>query len=226
MISIKNLSISYGIEPILDQLNLNLHTGLIHGLVGLNGSGKTTLLNSLFGLIKPSDGVLTFDNLPLGKKSIAYLPTENYFYPNITGREYLNLFKHKGFKTELWNELFHLPLDQVIEGYSTGMKKKLALLGILKEDKPILILDEPFNGLDIETGRTLHAILTTLRQKQKTILITSHILDSLTGLCDEIHYLENGKVKFSKEKKEFESFKRELYESLDTKNKDRISSLL
>jgi len=227
MISISELTLSYGSSPpVLRNLNLNLEVGKIHGLVGLNGAGKTSLLNALHGLVKPKGGHLSFHKEPLTKKHIAFLPTENYFYPNITGREYLNLFPNKEFNISDWNEIFHLPLDQVIDGYSTGMKKKVALLGILKQDKPIMILDEPFNGLDIEIGRTLHTILTSLKQKQKTILTTSHILDSLTDLCDDIHYLENGKVIFSKEKEEFEAFKKELYESLDSKNKNQINSLI
>lgn len=226
MISIKNLTLSYGSSPVINRLNLDLQTGLIHGLVGLNGSGKTTLLNSLNGLVKPSTGSLCFKENPLSKKDISFLPTENYFYPNIAGIEYLNLFRNDDFKTEEWNQLFHLPLNQIIDGYSTGMKKKLALLGVLKQNKPILILDEPFNGLDIETSRTLHSILSKLRLKGKTILVTSHILDSLTDLCDQIHYLEEGHVKFTKEKSEFEVFKQEIYESLDLKNNNALNTLI
>lgn len=226
MISIKNLSIFYESSVIIDQLHLDLEIGIIHGLVGLNGSGKTTLLNAMHGLIEAKSGALTFKGNPLNKREISFLPTENYFYPNITGQEYLSLFTNKDFKTEEWNQFFDLPLNQIIDGYSTGMKKKLALLGVLKQDKPILILDEPFNGLDIETGRILHSLLSKLKQKGKTVLITSHILDSLTDLCDQIHYLENGLIKFTRDKTEFESFKSQLYERLDTQNRDHLDSLI
>ena len=226
MISIKDLTISYGPTTVIDQLHLDLQIGHIHGLAGLNGSGKTTLLNTMHGLIKPKSAIINFNENPLSKRDISFLPTENYFYPNITGNEYLSLFENVDFKTDQWNELFHLPLDQIIDSYSTGMKKKLALMGVLKQNKSILILDEPFNGLDIETGRTLHTILSRLKQTGKTILITSHILDSLTDLCDQIHYLEEGKVKFTKGKEAFQEFKQDIYKSLDTKNQENLSALI
>ncbi|MEO9966322.1 MAG: ATP-binding cassette domain-containing protein [Reichenbachiella sp.] len=227
MISINDLTLSYpGGIPVIENLNLTLSTGQIHGLVGLNGTGKTSLLNVIHGMLIPQSGAILIDGRQLTKKDIGFLPTENYFYPNITGREYLQLFANPNFDADHWNDIFSLPLDQTIDGYSTGMKKKLAILGVLKADKPILILDEPFNGLDIETGRTLHSIISILKSKQKTIVVTSHILDSLMDLCDEIHYLESGIIKKSLQKEHFESFKTELYESMANKTKQKLDTLL
>lgn len=226
MISISNLTLAYNGHIVIDTLNLNMDSGLIHGLVGLNGSGKTTLLRALHGLIKPEGGTINHKDKSLTKKLISYLPTENYFYPNITGREYLALFKNQKFAADEWNELFHLPLDHVIDSYSTGMKKKLAILGILKEDKPFLALDEPFNGLDLEGGRVLHDVLAQLKSHGKTVLIASHILDSLMDLCDKIHYLESTKVKASIDRDQFEDFKRELYDRMAQKTKDKIETLM
>ena len=226
MITIKDFTISYEKTNVIDGLQLNLENGHIHGLVGLNGSGKTTLLRGIQGLLKIKSGLFELDGLPLSKKEVSYLPTENYFYPNITAQEYLSLFQNENFNLTEWNSLFHLPLNQIIDGFSTGMKKKLALLGVLKQNKPIIILDEPFNGLDIESGRTLHNILVSLKSKGKTVIITSHLLDSLTNLCDEIHYLEDGKILYSKIKSEFEEFKKELYHQLDKKNNLKINSLI
>lgn len=227
MILIKELTACYNQKNlVIDGIDLSLAQGKIHGLVGLNGAGKTTLLNVLHGLHLPASGTISYDQRPISKKDISFLPTENYFYPNITGREYLSLFPNKEFRITDWNELFHLPLDQVIDGYSTGMKKKLAILGSLKEDKPIMILDEPFNGLDLETRRVLHDILLRLKSKQKTILITSHILDALIDLCDEIHYLEAGKIKNTIPSKNFEAFKKELYDHMTKKTQQKIDTLL
>ena len=227
MISIDNLSVSYdGKTNTLDSLNLKLSPGLIHGIVGLNGAGKTTLLSTTFGLTKADSGACTLNNEHLSKRDIAFLPTENYFFPNITGNEYLALFKKEGFDLTGWNKLFHLPLDRLIDGYSTGMKKKLALIGILMMDKPIMILDEPFNGLDIETGRTLRSIILKLKEKGKTIMVTSHILETLTNMCDKIHYLESGQIRFSKDKVDFGSFEKELFEKLESQNRDAIDSLI
>ncbi len=225
MITINNLSVSYNnSHKVIDNLNLSLKEGLIHGIVGLNGAGKTTLLNTLFGLGKHNGSIL-YDNQKINKKSVAYLVTENFFYSNITGLEYLNLFKNTAFDIEQWNKLFSLPLNTIIDGYSTGMKKKLALLGILKQNKSVMILDEPFNGLDIETCRIIRMILLRLKEKDKTIIITSHIIETLTNLCDYIHYLDNGIIKYSKDSKGFSEFEREVFEKIENENCELINEL-
>jgi len=212
MIILKDLTISYKKgENIINTLNLKLKSKTVHGLVGLNGAGKTTLLNAIFGIIKQTKGSIEFENQKIRKQQIGYLETENYFYPSITGIEYLNLFENKNFDISAWNKIFELPLKNLIENYSTGMKKKIALLGVLKLDRPILILDEPFNGLDLETSKVLQMIILKLKEKQKTILITSHILESLTSICDQIHYIEKGKLKFSKKSDDFENLDTEIF---------------
>lgn len=228
MITIDKLSISYKKnEQIIDELSLQIQDKKIHGIVGLNGTGKTSLLNTIFGLKKQNKGKILFNNEKLSKKIISYLPTENFFYTKITAREYLSLFKNEQFDTDKWNSsLFHLPLDKVIDNFSTGMKKKLALLAILKKDKQIIILDEPFNGLDIETSRIIRSILLKLKEKGRTIIVTSHIIETLTNMCDYIHYLENGKVKYSKEKQNFKEFENEIFNSIENKNKEIIDELI
>ena len=227
MISIKDLSISYdGKLRVIDSLNLSLVRNNIHGIVGLNGAGKTTLLNSIYGLTKRNSGEISCDGKSINKKEISYLVTENFFYSNITAREYLSLFNNPQFDLDKWNGLFSLPLNVIIDDYSTGMKKKLALLGVLKQDKPIMILDEPFNGLDIETCRIIRSILLRLKDRGKTILITSHIIETLTNLCDYIHYLENGRIKYSKDKLDFAEFERKLFESIENKNMELITELI
>jgi ABC-2 type transport system ATP-binding protein len=221
------LSISYdGKSKVLDLLNLSLNRNNIHGIVGLNGAGKTTLLNSIYGLTKIDSGEISCDGRNISKKDISYLVTENFFYSNITAREYLNLFSNPLFDVDKWNELFSLPLDNIIDSYSTGMKKKLALLGTLKQDKSIMILDEPFNGLDIETCRIIRSILLRLKDRGKTIIITSHIIETLTNLCDFIHYLENGRIKYSKHKLDFAEFERILFELIENKNVALINELI
>ena len=226
MISIKDLNISYGNKTVIDRLSLTLSDNKIHGIVGLNGAGKTTLLNAIYGLHKMDDSSIQFNNEPLSKKKVSYLVTENFFYSNITGHEYLSLFKNPNFQSTKWNGLFNLPLDQIIDHYSTGMKKKLALMGILKQDKPVMILDEPFNGLDIETCSIIRSILLQLKEKGKTIIITSHIIETLTNLCDFIHYLENGQIKSTTEKVDFSIFEREIQDYLEKKNVNLINQLI
>jgi len=227
MITIKDLTVSYEKpQKVINGLSLSLGEDTIHGIVGLNGSGKTTLLNTLYGLKKPDAGEIRRDGSPLTKKQMSYLVTENFFYSNITGREYLGLFINQAFDEDKWNQLILLPLDQIIDGYSTGMKKKLALLGILKQDKLIMILDEPFNGLDIETCRVIRSILLRLREKGKTIVITSHIIETLTNLCDFIHFLEKGVIKISHGKAGFNAFEREIFESIENRNVQMIDDLM
>jgi ABC-2 type transport system ATP-binding protein len=226
MITIENLNVSYDKKhTVLNSLSLILESNKIHGIVGLNGAGKTTLLNSVYGLIKPDEGRILIDDIKSNKKLIGYLETENYFYSNVTGTEHLNIFKNTRFDTDLWNALFKLPLNDLIETYSTGMKKKLAVLTLLKQDKPVMILDEPFNGLDIETAMVLRSILLNLKEK-KTIIITSHIIETLTNLCDDISYLESGKVKFTKLSSDFEAFEQEIYADIEERNQQLITELL
>lgn len=227
MISIENLVVSYEKNVnVIDNLNLSLSIGLIHGIVGLNGSGKTTLLNTIYGLKRQSAGNVLCNDGKLGKKDASYLATENFFYSNITAREYLNLFKAHNFDIEKWNELFRLPLDNVVDEYSTGMKKKLAILGLLKQDKPVMILDEPFNGLDIASSRIVRTLLLQLKETGKTIIITSHILETLTNLCDYIHYLRKGKIDYSCDKGGFKDFQTNLFSEIEKKNEQLITTLM
>jgi ABC-2 type transport system ATP-binding protein len=226
MITIRELDFTYpGNKHVIKSLDLQLETGRIHGIAGLNGSGKTTFLNVLFGLLKADSGTISGDTFEISKRNMAYLTSESYFYSNVTGMEYLALFKNQAFDTEKWNKLFRLPLDQVVDEYSSGMKKKLALLGVIKMDKKLMILDEPFNNLDIETARIVRNVLMKMSEQGKTIIVTSHIIETLTNLCDFIHYLEKGKIRFSKSKKEFDDFSRELFESIENKTSSLIGEL-
>jgi len=216
MLIIENLSVGYKKDiNVLKGLSLKFNSNKVHGLVGLNGAGKTTLLNTIFGILKQSDGTIIFNDEKVTKKHICYLENENFFYSNITGAEYLSLFVNKDFDLNKWNTIFELPLNSLIENYSTGMKKKLALLGILKLEKPLVILDEPFNGLDLEACKVLQLIILRLREKNKLIIVTSHILESLTTICDEIHYLENGEIKFSKSDENFHNLETEIFQDFN-----------
>jgi len=213
MISIQNLKVSYGENNVLKSLSLTIPSSSIHGLVGLNGSGKTTLLNTLYGLKEKQSGSISYDSLPITKNKIAYLESSNYFYPYITGKEYLRMFQTQNlsFNIDKWNELFELPLNKLVEDYSSGMRKKLALMGILSLNREILVLDEPFNGVDLETVHKIKSLLIKLKESNKTIIITSHILESLISLCDLLSYLNNGVIQFSKERKDFSSVEKEIF---------------
>lgn len=229
MLTIRNLQVEYKKgSPILKGIDLSMESGKIHGLVGLNGAGKTTLLNTLYAFIRPSEGSICYNERALKRRDIAYLEAENYFYPYMTGREYLNLFPagKNGFETDSWQQLFHLPLDDITENYSTGMRKKLALLGVLKPDKPIVVLDEPFNGLDLESAHILTLILQQLREGGKTVLVTSHVFETLTSSCDQIHHINHGIIGHSYSREQFGMLQKLLYSTIEDQASDQIKKLI
>jgi ABC-2 type transport system ATP-binding protein len=106
--------------------------------------------------------------------------------------------------------LFELPLDEYAAEYSTGMKKQLALTALLIQDNDILLLDEPFNGLDLASCLILKQLLFHLKAKNKTILLSSHILSSLTDSCDSIFYLHQGKIQKTYQQADFDKIEREI----------------
>lgn len=228
MLTIQNLHVAYNDQQeVIKGITLNLETGLTHGLVGLNGAGKTTLLNTLFGFLKPKEGIIQLNGSPLLRHDIAYLEAENFFYSFMTGREYLELFNPSSvaFDRNSWQELFSLPLDQVTEGYSTGMRKRLALLGIIKLDKPVILLDEPFNGLDLEGTHLLTMILERLHKQGKTIIVTSHIYETLTSCCRQIHYLVNGLIEQSFTPPEYPVLQERLRATVEERSQGRLDEL-
>jgi ABC-2 type transport system ATP-binding protein len=226
MIKIQNLSVSFSGKKVLDDINADFLPGRIYGIVGLNGAGKTTFFNTLSTNLIPDGGQIDFNEGVLSEKDIAYLETVNFFYSKITGNEYLKIFKQTNpdFNLRLLQDFFKLPLDDLIETYSTGMKKKLALLGVLKQNRKIFLLDEPFNGLDIETNKILEIIITTLKEKGKIIFLSSHIIDPLLTVCDEIHLLEEGRFTKAFDKTNFHRIEDELFGKLKTEAKAIIST--
>lgn len=221
MIKITSLHVGYAGKPVLKGVDAVFESGKIHGLIGLNGSGKTTLLRCMYGALKPEAGNVEVRVSAVGR-SMAFLEAEQYFYHHITGEEYLKLLRtDNSFDIEPWLDVFSLPGNVLIDEYSTGMKKKLAFIGIVASSRPILLLDEPFNGLDMESSRVLSKVLLKMRQSGKTIVLTSHILGSLIAICDNMLLLKDGKVQktfgdFVDDKIESEVF-RELDEQLDIK---------
>lgn len=196
MLSIEAMSAGYGSDLVLSGLDLELAPGQVHGLVGRNGAGKTTLLETIYGFIRARTGRVRLDGRRPTARDLAYLPMENHFYPKITGREYLRIFqaRSRGFDLDAWASVFLLPLDRYADTYSAGMKKKLALLGTLSLGRPVVLLDEPMNGLDLESNLLMGRLLRGLADSGRIVLVTSHVLESLTSSCDWIHVLEGGRI--------------------------------
>jgi ABC-2 type transport system ATP-binding protein len=216
MIEIKNLTVSYGKHIILNDLKALFNDSAIHGIVGLNGSGKTTLFNTIAKVLISDEGTILLNDKNIKRSDSELLETDNYFYSNITGSEYLNMFPATNidFSLDAFTELFRIPMDDLIETYSNGMKKKLALMALLKQDRPVYIFDEPFNGLDLETNKVVEIVLKKLREKGKIILISSHILEPLLDICDTIHLLSDGKFTASYDKNNYSLLKHELFDEL------------
>jgi ABC-2 type transport system ATP-binding protein len=213
MISIQDLSKRYGTHQVLKNINLNFIKGNIYGIVGENGAGKTTLFKCIAGLEK-FDGSITseFDKL---KNHLGFLQTEPFFFSKITGREYIRLLcKARGIKPENIDarNIFNLPMNQYASTYSTGMKKKLAFMAILLQENDVYILDEPFNGVDIQSNLIITDIIHKLKQVGKTALISSHIFSTLSDTCDEIHLLKEGEFVRQVYKDEFKVLEKEMRE--------------
>lgn len=203
MLEIKNVKVEFKNQKVLNDLNLSIEEGCILGILGKNGAGKTTLFESVYQSL-PFSGSITWKDERLQRKQISYLETENYFYPFIIGEEYLSYFSpQKEDEIQEIIEKFNLPLKKYVQYYSSGMKKKLALVGMLMLNKPINILDEPFNGVDFEGVHLLYDIIRQLKSQNKVVIISSHIIETLFHTCDKIALLQNGSIETIYDKEEF-----------------------
>lgn len=228
MIKVNIPNFRYGEATILENINSTFETAKTHGIVGLNGAGKTTFFGLLSGFLKQNDCAITRNEKRLLRKEIAYLDTDLFFYKKITAKEFLSVFPKNsaGYNEGKLAELFRLPLDMFIEEYSTGMKKKLLLLSQVKQDKDIYILDEPFNGLDLETNKILETIIKILNQKGKTVFISTHILEPLINICHEIHFIKNRTIHKTYTKSEFANIEHDLFGEYSEKVARELNSLL
>lgn len=227
-LTISNLRFSYGQQEVLRGVDLEMNAGEIHGILGMNGAGKTTLFNNLYARLRPELGTCQWGGAALTTSMIAFLETHNYFYPYLKGREYLQLIAQNqpNFAIDQWNQIFELPLNKLVDDYSTGMKKKLAFLGMLAQDRPILLLDEPFNGVDVESNEKIFQILLRLRDQGKLIILSSHIIQSLTGIANKIHYLQEGQIRQTYLPADFPRLETELKQLISDQIRENLDLLL
>ena len=211
MIKIKELYKNFGSKLVLNDINLTFERGKVYGIVGENGAGKTTLFRCIAGLEEYS-GKIESDLSPL-KNHLGLLLTDPYFFSKITGREYIKMLcqaRQKTVQNIDQKNIFDLPLDQYATTYSTGMKKKLALTAILLQENDYFILDEPFNGVDIQSNIILTEIILKLKALDKIVLISSHIFSTLSDTCDEICLLQHGEQVKTVQKHEFKMLEEEM----------------
>lgn len=194
----------------LHPLDLSIQEGEIYGLLGPNGAGKTTLISMLCGLIKPTSGSFTIQQLSYAKnafdikKIIGVVPQEYALYPTLTARENLLYFgsmyglKNKHLKDSVDESLAYLGLikfaDKKIETFSGGMKRRINLIaGILHHPK-VLFLDEPTVGVDVQSKNAIIDYLKLLNTQGTTIIYTSHHLTEAQDFCTQIAILDRGKI--------------------------------
>ena len=213
MIKIKELSKLFGNKEVLKNLSMEFSKGNVYGIVGENGAGKTTLFRCIAGLESYSGEIIS-GVMPL-KNHLGLLLTEPFFFTMMTGREYIRLLCNARGKTNVdidSKNIFDLPLEQYASTYSTGMKKKLAITAILLQENEYFILDEPFNGVDIQSNIILTEIILKLKELNKIVIISSHIFSTLSDTCDEIHLLRKGEQIKSVNKTGFKDLEQEMKE--------------
>ena len=210
MIHAKELSKRYGKLLALDRLSVSIPKGDVCGLVGPNGAGKSTFLKILATLVRPGGGKATLDGHDvlaepdMVRGAIGYVPESFGVYEGMTVVEYLEFFAAayrilRTARAGLINDLLELTdlttkTESAVTSLSRGMKQRLALARSLLHDPPVLLLDEPTSGLDPRARLEFGALVRELRELGKTILVSSHLLEDLSGFCTSVMVLERGQL--------------------------------
>lgn len=198
----------YGSKIVLQDILQLYESGKIHGFLGENGAGKTTLFHCMANLVP-------FRGERMIQKTVrfGYLPAELFMYPMITGNEFLQFYitakgvRYKCSETYQLNKLFELPLDEYAETYSTGMLKKLYLLGLLLQKNEILLLDEPFNGLDFKSSAFITELIVNFKKQEHTVFVASHDMEHLFSYADTISVIHDKHLTFYSQPSSFEQIK-------------------
>jgi ABC-2 type transport system ATP-binding protein len=205
----------FGSKIIFENTNITIQENGIYGIVGKNGEGKTTLFKCMLSLT-PFEGKICFENEALKSQRIAWCPTEPALYEELTAAEFYGFYRE--LTTSISNNsnnskmLFDVTENQLIKNFSTGMKKKTYLNAVFQNDYPIYILDEPFNGLDLESN---YILVQYLKEKSKSsiILISSHILEILYANCKSIFVIKEKKI-VNFQKDDFQKIEEKLFDTL------------
>ena len=211
MIEIKNVSKSYNDKKkVLKEVNLNINDGEIFAFIGHNGAGKTTMIKSIMGIIDFEEGDIIIDNKSikkeptLCKKIMAYVPDNPDLYENMTAIKYINFIcdMYEVDETTRRNnilkyaKMFEMEdkLNDDIAGFSHGMKQKVALIAALAHDPKILIMDEPFVGLDPKAVYDMKEVMKDMASEGRLIFFSTHILDVAEKLCDRVAIIKDGTI--------------------------------
>ena len=213
MLEVRDLTKRYSGIPVVDHVSFVIRRGETLGYLGPNGAGKSTTVKMMIGLLEPASGEITFDGDSIHKnpearkafqRRLGYVPEEPHLYPHLSGIEHLQLV---GRLRGLSRRVVEPKIDQLlrliglwedrhtsIAGYSKGMRQKILLIAALLHDPEILILDEPFSGLDVNAAMILRSLLRTFAARGKMVLYSSHVLEVVEKVCDNVLILSKGRV--------------------------------
>lgn len=210
MLEIKKVTKKYGNKVAVDNISLKIKDGEIFGFIGHNGAGKTTLIKSIVGIHKFEEGDIILNNINIKedeikyKNQLSYIPDSPDLYENLRGIDYLNFIsdiyevslERRVELIKKYATIFELydNLGDFISSYSHGMKQKLAIISALIHEPKLLILDEPFVGLDPKSSKKLKDLMKDLCNEGVTIFFSSHVLEVVEKLCDRVGIIKNGKL--------------------------------
>ena len=210
MLKINHLTKTYGDKKAVDDLNIHINPGEIYGFIGHNGAGKTTTLKSVVGILQFDQGEILIDGKsiqtdPLAcKREIAYIPDNPDLYDYMTGIKYLNFIadvfgvsaQDRQTRIRKYADLFELTADlaQPIAAYSHGMKQKLAIIAAWLHQPKLIIMDEPFVGLDPKASHLLKEMMRDVCDAGGAIFFSTHVLEVAEKLCDKVAIIKGGKL--------------------------------
>ena len=210
MLKIEHLTKTYGDKRAVDDLSLHIHPGEIYGFIGHNGAGKTTTIKSACGLLRFDSGIVTIDGISLKKDPLAckarlaYIPDNPDLYEFMTGIQYLNFVadvfrvsaEDRQSRIREYADAFELTGDlaQPISAYSHGMKQKLAIISALIHEPRLIVMDEPFVGLDPKASHLLKELMRGLCDRGGAIFFSTHVQEVAEKLCDEVAIIKGGKL--------------------------------
>ena len=210
MLKIENLTKTYGHKKAVDDLSLHIESGNIYGFIGHNGAGKTTTLKAIVGIMNFDSGDILIDGKSIKKdalackKIMAYIPDNPDLYEYLTGIKYLNFIAdvygvsqaERTDRIKKYGDMFELTdsLGEPISAYSHGMKQKLAVISALIHEPKLIIMDEPFVGLDPKASHLLKGLMRDLCDRGGAIFFSTHVLEVAEKLCDKIAIIKAGKL--------------------------------
>lgn len=215
MLQSKNLSKKYNGKIALDRVSVELEEGKIYAVLGPNGSGKTTFMKILSCLTRESDGEVSLDGEVLSVKSrdkVAYLPTETHAYPFMTvgefGEYYKKFFKDfNGERYKEWITRMEIPSKTPFKVLSSGMDKKVRVAATLSRDAKLLILDEPFNGVDLLAREEIVKMILEVMAEDRIVLLSSHLVEEVESYVNFALFFSEGRLIAKEEVEELRSKK-------------------